>query len=89
MKRERIIVVGGLSAGPSAAAKARRENENAEIIMFEKGANISYATCGMPYAFSGVIIKTLGRLITCAEKLKLSKKKDVYFSILHDFFDAT
>jgi len=55
MKKERILVVGGLSAGPSAAAKARRENENAEIILFEKGANISYATCGMPYAFSGVI----------------------------------
>ncbi len=52
---ERIIVVGGLSAGPSAAAKARRENEDAEIILFEKGANISYATCGMPYALSGVI----------------------------------
>ncbi|SDX81710.1 NADPH-dependent 2,4-dienoyl-CoA reductase, sulfur reductase [Lutibacter oricola] len=52
---ERIIVIGGLSAGPSAAAKARRENENAEIILFEKGANISYATCGMPYAISGVI----------------------------------
>lgn len=52
---KRIIVIGGLSAGPSAAAKARRENENAEIILFEKGANISYATCGMPYALSGVI----------------------------------
>lgn len=52
---KRIIVVGGLSAGPSAAAKARRENEQAEIILFEKGAHISYATCGMPYAFSGVI----------------------------------
>ncbi|WP_066222203.1 FAD-dependent oxidoreductase [Formosa haliotis] len=52
---KRIIVIGGLSAGPSAAAKARRENEHAEIILFEKGANISYATCGMPYAFSGVI----------------------------------
>lgn len=51
----KIIIIGGLSAGPSAAAKARRENENAEIILFEKGANISYATCGMPYAFSGVI----------------------------------
>lgn len=51
----RIIVVGGLSAGPSAAAKARRENENAEIILFEKSANISYATCGIPYALSGVI----------------------------------
>ncbi|MCT4582560.1 MAG: FAD-dependent oxidoreductase [Flavobacteriales bacterium] len=52
---KRIIVIGGLSAGPSAAAKARRENEEAEIILFEKGANISYATCGMPYALSGVI----------------------------------
>jgi NADPH-dependent 2,4-dienoyl-CoA reductase/sulfur reductase-like enzyme/rhodanese-related sulfurtransferase len=51
----RIIVIGGLSAGPSAAAKARRENEEAEIILFEKGANISYATCGIPYALSGVI----------------------------------
>jgi len=52
---DKIIVIGGLSAGPSAAAKARRENENAQIILFEKGTNISYATCGMPYAFSGVI----------------------------------
>ena len=52
---KRIIVIGGLSAGPSAAAKARREDENAEILLFEKGANVSYATCGMPYAFSGVI----------------------------------
>lgn len=51
----KIIVIGGLSAGPSAAAKARREDEDAQIILFEKGANISYATCGMPYAFSGVI----------------------------------
>ena len=52
---KKIIVIGGLSAGPSAAAKARREDEDAEIILFEKGANISDATCGMPYAFSGVI----------------------------------
>ncbi len=52
---KKIIIIGGLSAGPSAAAKARREDENAKIILFEKGANISYATCGMPYAFSGII----------------------------------
>ena len=52
---QRIIVIGGLSAGPSAAAKARRENEDAEIILFEKSPNISYATCGIPYALSGVI----------------------------------
>lgn len=52
---DKIIVIGGLSAGPSAAAKARRENENAKIILFEKGENISYATCGIPYALSEVI----------------------------------
>ncbi|MDP6909235.1 MAG: FAD-dependent oxidoreductase, partial [Flavobacteriales bacterium] len=54
-KQDRIVVIGGLSAGPSAAAKARRENEHAHIIMFEKGPDISYATCGIPYALSGVI----------------------------------
>ena len=52
---KRIIIIGGLSAGPSAAAKARRENEDAEILLFEKSSHISYATCGIPYALSGVI----------------------------------
>ncbi|WP_258100916.1 FAD-dependent oxidoreductase [Marinoscillum pacificum] len=55
MRKPRIIIIGGLSAGPSAAAKARRVNENAEIILFEKTAHISYATCGIPYALSGKI----------------------------------
>ncbi|TYA70131.1 FAD-dependent oxidoreductase [Seonamhaeicola marinus] len=65
---KKIIVIGGLSAGPSAAAKARRENETAQIILFEKGANISYATCGMPYAFSGVI-ETRDRLMVVKPQL--------------------
>jgi len=37
-------------------------------------------------AFSGIVIKTLGRLVACSEKLKLPKKKERYFSMLHDFF---
>ncbi|MCK5074331.1 MAG: tetratricopeptide repeat protein [Bacteriovoracaceae bacterium] len=41
------------------------------------------------YAYSGIVIKTLGRLIVCCEKLKLSKKKEQYYSILHDFFEST
>lgn len=52
---ETIIIIGGLSAGPSAAAKARRVNENARIILFEKTEFISYATCGIPYSLSGII----------------------------------
>ena len=37
-------------------------------------------------AFSGIVLKTLGRLVTCSKKLKLKKKKDRYYSMLHDFF---
>jgi tetratricopeptide (TPR) repeat protein len=39
-------------------------------------------------AFSGLVLKTLGRLIVCSEKLKLSKKQQKYYSILHDFFES-
>lgn len=41
------------------------------------------------YAFSGVVLKTLGRLIICCQKLKLNKKQERYYSVLHDFFEAT
>lgn len=73
----KIIVIGGLSAGPSAAAKARREDENAEIILFEKGANISYATCGMPYAFSGVIEDRSNLIVVQPELLRTRFNIDV------------
>lgn len=39
------------------------------------------------YAFSGLVIKSLGRLIVCADKLKMDKKRERYYSILHDFFE--
>ncbi len=68
MKRNRIIIIGGLSAGPSAAAKARRTDEHAEIILFEKTAHISYATCGIPYALSGKI-KTRDKLLVVQPEL--------------------
>lgn len=96
----KIIIIGGLSAGPSAAAKARREDENAEILLFEKGTNISYATCGMPYAFSGVI-ENRSDLIVVDEALmkdrfnidvkineeiiKIDTKKKIVYSIHQDY----
>ncbi|MBK3517759.1 FAD-dependent oxidoreductase [Carboxylicivirga marina] len=67
---KRIIIIGGLSAGPSAAAKARRENEDAEILLFEKSSNISYATCGIPYALSGKINSRKKLIVVEAELLK-------------------
>lgn len=51
----RIVVIGGVAAGASAAAKARRDDEFAEIIMLEKGEYVSYANCGIPYYLGGDI----------------------------------
>jgi len=50
----KIAIIGAVAAGTSAAAKARRTNKDAEIVIFEKGRDISYAGCGLPYYISGV-----------------------------------
>jgi NADPH-dependent 2,4-dienoyl-CoA reductase/sulfur reductase-like enzyme len=56
MKRPvKIIVVGGNAAGPAAAAKAKRYNPNADVMLFEAGEFISTGTCEMPYVLSGEI----------------------------------
>lgn len=54
-KPRKIIVVGGNAAGPAAAAKAKRENPEAEVMMFESGDYISTGTCEIPYVLSGEI----------------------------------
>jgi NADPH-dependent 2,4-dienoyl-CoA reductase/sulfur reductase-like enzyme len=51
----RIIIVGGVAGGMSAATRARRLNENASITVLERGSFVSYANCGVPYALGGVI----------------------------------
>jgi NADPH-dependent 2,4-dienoyl-CoA reductase/sulfur reductase-like enzyme/rhodanese-related sulfurtransferase len=51
----RIVIIGGVAGGASAAAKARRVNESAEIEIFERGPYISFANCGLPYFIAGEI----------------------------------
>ena len=51
----KIVIVGGVAGGATAAARLRRLDEGAEIILFEKGEHISYANCGLPYYIGGVI----------------------------------
>jgi NADPH-dependent 2,4-dienoyl-CoA reductase/sulfur reductase-like enzyme/peroxiredoxin family protein/rhodanese-related sulfurtransferase/TusA-related sulfurtransferase len=58
----RIVIVGGVAGGASAAAKARRVSERAEIILFERGEHISFANCGLPYHIGGQI-SDRGRLL--------------------------
>jgi NADPH-dependent 2,4-dienoyl-CoA reductase/sulfur reductase-like enzyme/peroxiredoxin family protein/rhodanese-related sulfurtransferase/TusA-related sulfurtransferase len=52
---KRIVIVGGVAGGASAAAKARRVSEDAEIVLFERGGDISFANCGLPYHVGGII----------------------------------
>ena len=51
----KVIIVGGVAGGATAAARLRRLDENVEIILFEKDEYISFANCGLPYHISGVI----------------------------------
>jgi len=52
---KKILIVGGVAGGASAAARARRLSEDAEIIMFERGSFVSFANCGLPYHIGGDI----------------------------------
>ena len=51
----KVVIVGGVAGGASAAARIRRRDETAEIVMFEKTGYISYANCGLPYYIGGSI----------------------------------
>ncbi|WP_425432710.1 hypothetical protein [Georgenia soli] len=51
----RIVVVGGVAGGMSAAARARRLDEHADIVVLEQGEFVSFANCGLPYHLSGEI----------------------------------
>ncbi len=63
----KLIIIGGVAGGATAAARARRLNENAEIILFERGEYISFANCGLPYYIGQVIKERDALLVTTAK----------------------
>ena len=77
MKISKLVIVGGVAGGASAAAKARRCSEEVDIIMYEKGPDISYANCGLPYYLSGVIQRREDLLITTAQFFRRRFQVDV------------
>ena len=52
---KKIVIIGGVAGGASVAARVRRLDENAEIIMFEKGPHVSFSNCSLPYHLSGIV----------------------------------
>ncbi|MEQ1736757.1 MAG: FAD-dependent oxidoreductase, partial [Rhodoglobus sp.] len=55
MTGQRIIIIGGVAGGMSAATRLRRLQENADIVVLERGGHVSFANCGLPYYLGGVI----------------------------------
>src|SRR5690606_20331609 len=70
MNPKRILIVGGVAAGASAATRARRLDEHAEIILFEKGPYVSFANCGLPYHVGGVIPEESSLLLVTPERFQ-------------------
>ncbi len=73
----KIVIVGGVAGGMSAATRLRRLMEDAEIIIFEKGPFVSFANCGLPYYVSGEIANRDSLLVQTPESLKARFQLDV------------
>ncbi|WP_188204597.1 FAD-dependent oxidoreductase [Desemzia incerta] len=73
----RIVIIGGVAGGMSAATRLRRLNENAEIIVLEKGPYVSFANCGLPYYVAGEIEERSDLLVQTPEALQTRFELDV------------
>lgn len=73
----KIVIIGGVAGGMSAATRLRRLMEDAEIIIFEKGPFVSFANCGLPYYVSGEIANRDSLLVQTPESLKARFQLDV------------
>jgi NADPH-dependent 2,4-dienoyl-CoA reductase/sulfur reductase-like enzyme len=66
----KIIIVGGVAGGASCAARLRRLDEKAEILMVERGPYVSYANCGLPYHVGGSIEKESSLLVATEQTFR-------------------
>ena len=73
----KLLIIGGVAGGASAAARARRLSEEAEIVLFERGPDVSFANCGLPYFVGGTIADRTKLLVTTPERLRSRFALDV------------
>ena len=74
----RIAVVGGLAAGPAAAAEAKREAPDAEVVMFEAGPHISVGTCEIPYHVAGTLVPGSGLVVVTPPEMERTRGVRVF-----------
>ena len=80
--RQTFVVIGGVAGGASAAARLRRLDEEAEIIVLERSGHVSFANCGLPYHLSGAIAERRSLLLQTPESLRANFDLDV--RVLHE-----
>lgn len=73
----KLVIVGGVAGGASAAARARRLSEDAEIVVFERGPDVSFANCGLPYYVGSEISPRDKLLVTTPQRLRERFRLDV------------
>ena len=77
MLRQRLVIIGGVAAGMSAANRARKLDPQLEIIVLEKGRDVSYGTCGLPYYLSGRVADASELVVYSAEFFREKRNIDV------------
>lgn len=79
---QRLVIVGGVAGGASAAARARRLNEHLEIVILERGPYISFANCGLPYHIGGEIPERDNLLLVSPELM--DKRMNIEVRVYHE-----
>jgi len=82
MTRERLLIIGGVAAGMSAASRARKLNPRLEITVLEKGQDVSYGTCGLPYLIAGVVADPQELVVYTADFFR--EKRDIDVRLGHE-----
>jgi NADPH-dependent 2,4-dienoyl-CoA reductase/sulfur reductase-like enzyme len=77
MARERLLIIGGVAAGMSAASRARRRDPNLEIVVLEQGSDVSYGACGLPYYISGRVADAQDLVVYTADYFRKNREIDV------------
>lgn len=86
---EKILIIGGVAAGATAAAKVRRLSPDAQITMLEAGPDISFANCGLPYYIAGDIDSRSKLILQSPESFNEQYQVDVHTHTLVDSIDRT
>src|SRR5512142_1967462 len=73
----KYLIIGGVAGGATAAARLRRLDESAEIVLLERGEHISYANCGLPYYAGGVIEERSKLFVMTPERFRSTLAVDV------------